>query len=772
MHQPTRIIYEGDAELAAHFVPEATVILNKTTAVAKTAGVGMFAKTARLSDDVLAYTLYTETQSVILITAFSSEHTQTKKYKLTTRPDFFCGLVRGAGIEALSVTPPGDTDGWDIGLSDKPATTKFFMESFKPTVAFRAAYNIIAEREKTQKLSAGYQPSERLAVDPPNWSDIFPQPSERFVPSQYYKITPSCYSGHMKKLVQYVLGLGRLREDQLSPNDTLADEVMQHGFTMRYDFRWQRTHGLVKASDKRWWLVEISQTYGVLAMPLPLYEDIEQDEGTVLAGSEQAELKDVIAAFGGQPTGECFPTGKDLREAIAAGDILQLLTAEDMAAFYSYGPYSTCWGWAFSSDGHEAHNTAHTIEDFTDGAPIGVGVHYRIVFSIGAINKERKKDEPIATGRAAMVRMARGYLCRPGKKTGAQLHFPEPMWEGGSVFTYDFLQRLRYTRCDTVMNVFFIGKSLQTIRFYYNPTGLPAHTDGTSPTGCGVHSGSYAWTEYSPGGYIPPQFYTNLYDYREKIAPSIAEHTYTAAPGAFSGPIVNDWLDKPQYATVIRVRAIKTRSTAIYTNDGSYISHVACPYGAREAYVIYYYRRAGSTWSRKATNNYIITDPNSATTFRYFFGYPDPKPNDCYSDKDRKVQTLGYAPSGCSYIADAGTWLSQCQVVNAGGGGPGVSGSSVSTEPKETHFAESFLVADTEFRNVPLKVTTGDAARWETKSPDDYGFVKHFDCVFSALGEQHAVFNQRISTAPDDYRTFGSLHKDGDRAFYSYIGVL
>ena len=130
MHQPTRIIYEGDAELAARFVPEATVILNKTTAVAKTAGVGMFAKTARLSDDVLAYTLYTETQSVILITAFSSEHTQTKKYKLTTRPDFFCGLVRGAGIEALSVTPPGDTDGWDMGLSDKPVATKFFMKYF------------------------------------------------------------------------------------------------------------------------------------------------------------------------------------------------------------------------------------------------------------------------------------------------------------------------------------------------------------------------------------------------------------------------------------------------------------------------------------------------------------------------------------------------------------------------------------------------------------------------------------------------------------------
>lgn len=773
MHQPTRIIYEGNAEVASRYVAESHVILNKATAVATTAGVGMFAKTALLAPGISTYTVYTATQSIIIITALTGTTSETVTTKTTKRPDFFSGVVRGGKIEARSIVPLDNTnDGWDNGLKES-GNTRFYMEMFKPTPKFRNQYNITATKTKQPKLGIGYQPSERLAVDPPNWFDIFPQPDERTVPSQYYKITPSCYSGQMKKLVQYVLGLGRIPADMLAPNDALANEVEQHGFVTRYDFRWHRTHGLVRASDKRWWLVEISQVHGVLAMPLPLYEDIETEQDIVIDKPDLEELKDVIAAFGGQPTGECFPTGAALTKAIEAGNVLQLLPISAMAEFYSYSPYSVCFGWAFSSDGHEAHNTANTIETYSDGMDVGVGVHYRIVFSIGPINKNRQAGDPIAAGSAGIARVSRGYLDRPGKKTGVQFHMPDPLLEGGAVVTYEFPRRLNRVRCDTTMHVFFIGKSLQFVRYYQDPKSLPAHTEGTPPSGCGRYSGSYAWTTYGSGGNVPPQFYTNIYDFREKIAASMSSYTYSATPGSFSGPLVNDHLDNVRYATITRIRAIKMRSTAFHEGGVRMASHIACPYGAREAYVIYKIRSTTSSWSSKSTNSDTLTDPNSGTTFRYFFHKKPPGDTSCYDQTPRKIIDVAYSPGGCSFIADAGQWLSMCQTIDLGAGGGGGGGSSsTATTPKATSSCESYLVANTDFQNYTLKVLTSDDARWETKSPDEFGNVKHFDCVFSALGEQHAVFNQRISTAPDDYVALGSQHRDGDRGFYSYIGVL
>lgn len=772
MHQPTRVIFEGDKDVAALYLAEGHTILNKTTAVATAAGVGMFAKAARLAPGVSAYTLYTATQSVIIITALTGTTSEATTTEIIKRPDFFSGLVRGGLIKGYSTAPTEDSgDGWDEGHKESSGT-RFYLEMFKPTPKFRAQYNLGATKAKLPKLGAGYQPSERLAVDPPNWFDVFPRATDREVPSQYYKITPSCYSGHMKKLVQYVLGLGRISSDMLAPGDAQSSEVEQHGFVTRYDFRWQRTHGLVKGADKRWWLVEISQVNGVLAMPLPLYEDIEVEQNTIIDKPDLEEMADVVTAFGGQPTGQCFPAGKVLTEAIAAGNILQLLSVDDVSEFYGYSPYSVCFGWAFSSDGHEAHNTANTIEDHSDGQAVGVGVHYRIVFSIGPINKNRQAGEPVANGTAGIARVSRGYLDRFGKKSGVQFHMPDPLLEGGAVVTYDFPQRLRRLKCDTTMHVFFIGKSLQFVRYYQDPKGIPAHVDGAQPSGCGEFSGSYAWTVYSSGGNVPSQFYTNLYDFREKIAPSMSSHTYSASPGGFSGPQVSDHLDNVRYASIQRGRAISTRSTAFYSDGVRMATYIACPYGAREAYVIYKSRTSISSWSSKASNGLSLPDPNWGLTFRYFFHKKPADDTSCYDQDPRRIIEVGRSEYPCSYIADAGAWLSTCQTITSGAPGGGGSGWSTSTTPKATSTCESYLVANTEFQTYTLKAEPSDAGRWERKSPDEFGFVKHFDCVFSAFGEQHAVFNQRISTAPDDYVAFGSLHSKTDKYFYSYLGVL
>lgn len=789
MHNPTKVIYEGDAETAKSFMGEAHTLLNKVRGVATAAGVGLFSKTARIADGVLVTALYTSGQSVIHIIARPGA-TKTEETDVQTRrrPSFYSGVVKGGTLKAVSVNPPPASD-WDFGES-AAGTTRIDLSSYKPTPRWRAQYNTKAEKQNKANagvpgyiplphMGEGYQPNSHLSVDAPQWHDIFPQSDERTVPSQYYKITPSCYSGHMKKLVQYVLGLGRLDGDELAGDDPLADDVKQHGFQMRYDFRWYSTHGLTQGVDKRWWLVEISTDRGVLAMPLPLYEDYETEETTVL-GNEQEEMATITQAFGGQPTGGSFPTGAALDEAIKRGDVLRLLAAEDMAEFYAYSAYSTCHGWAFSSDGREAHNTAHSIENYSDGRPIGVGVHYRLMINIGAINKERKEDEPIATATATLARISRGYLCRPGKKYGAQYHTPEPLLEGGAVVTYEFLQRPSYPKCDTTVGVLFIGKSLKLIRFYYNPTFLPGHRSGSAPSGCGWYSGSYAWTDYGPGGNVPTQFYTTDYDYREKTAPTMSEHTHVGALGGYSGHLVTDWLDKLEYAYVSRQRRTTVRTYSTNYGDSTHIAHIACPYGAREAYVIYYAKMWQSSWSVRTYDASSLYDPNVGVTFRWFYGYPvDPitqkreKPPGCWDDSTRRGKGSAYIlKDDCGHLADSGRWFGTCQVAYEGGAGFGDSGSHSATEPKSGGFAESYLVANTEFITYRLNAPLGDAERWSTKSPDEFGLVKHFDCVFSALGEQHAVFNQRISTAPNDYVTFGSLHDKTDAYFFSYLGVL
>ena len=762
MAENVRIRLEGDQKVATDFIAEGTVILRKAEAVARSAGVGMFAKTARLADGVTAYALFTPTQSIVHITALTSRPQTSPKTEFVSRPDFLSGVVRGGVINIRAKTSGGSVGGWDMGTTTEPGNVAF-LEMFKPTI--KCAQRL--------KLGSGYQPSQRLAVEPPKWYDIFPQPDERTYPSQYYRITPSCYSGQMKKLVQYVLGLGRLSKDELLESDPLADEVAADGFTMRYDFRWQRTHGLVKAADKRWWLIEISQANGVLAMPLPLYPDVNDADTTVL-DNEQPEMADVVAAFGGQPTGETFPYGKELTAAIAAGDILQPLKPEDVAEFYGYSPYSTMLGWAFSSDGHEAHNTGHTVEDYTDGRSIGVGVHYRITFSIGPLKTQRDANEPIADMTAGFTRQSRGYLDRPGKKTGVQFHTPEPMLEAGGMMTYDFPQRLRRVRCDTTVHVFFIDKELQMVRYYQDPKSLPAHIDGNVPSGCGMLSGSYAWTVYGAGGNVPAQFYTNRFDYREKIAPSMSYETYSASPGAFSGPLINDHLDNVRYATITRYRVIRIKASS-QNMDGAYAgTYIACPYGAREAYVLYHVAGTISSSSSRSWNTEALDDPNSGISFRYFYHKKPPEDTSCYDQDVRRIQSLAYNPYPCSDIADAGQWLSECQIISEGGNLPGGGSGSFGTTPKATAVCESFLVAATDFQQYALKSLTSDRDRWETKSPDEFGNVKHFDCVFSALGEQHAVFNQRISTSPppEDYVTYGSLHKKGDSGFFSYLGVL
>jgi hypothetical protein len=154
---------------------------------------------------------------------------------------------------------------------------------------------------------------------------------------------------------------------------------------IHYDYRWAKCHGLVKAGTA-FWLVEISAD-GVFAMRLPVIKGTGEGSPTwtKLKGSgsyttEQGTLADLIAEFGGVPSGVAFPSGADRTAAIAAGTVKELLNAAGMAPVYTKSTFSTGLGWSFSPSVLEARNTC-----FADVSGVKTSYLYKLVFTFGDV---------------------------------------------------------------------------------------------------------------------------------------------------------------------------------------------------------------------------------------------------------------------------------------------------------------------------------------------------------------------------------------------------
>jgi hypothetical protein len=240
---------------------------------------------------------------------------------------------------------------------------------------------------------------------------------------------PGCYSGAMKRCVQAILGIGNIQTDT---EEFISEELPLTAPDLavwnQYDWTWLRTHGIHKSpNDGAVWLIEVSKLNGVLAMPLPIFKGTESGAFlNYVIGYGDTDTLNVLLEFGGLPTGEKYPTGTDLTDAIAAGKVLQLLTAGDIAEFYrdstnavdKSGLY-TGQGWAFSESGAAADNltfwhknpTCALIDDATfQGDTDGLGNSpledrhvtsqwWRLTFNLSAVSSEAN---PFGSGAATL----------------------------------------------------------------------------------------------------------------------------------------------------------------------------------------------------------------------------------------------------------------------------------------------------------------------------------------------------------------------------------
>jgi hypothetical protein len=117
------------------------------------------------------------------------------------------------------------------------------------------------------------------------------------------------------------------------------NQVSLYGFAAEYDWRWDKCHGIVLATDGSPWLVECSYDSGIIARQLPILN--------IDFKSSNAHLAAALARFGGIPSGEAFPT-----YSISESDDTYkvLMSAEDYRDDFidKFTPYKEWVGWAFS----------------------------------------------------------------------------------------------------------------------------------------------------------------------------------------------------------------------------------------------------------------------------------------------------------------------------------------------------------------------------------------------------------------------------------------
>lgn len=752
---------EGDKERALALIPEGKALLYKAQMVRDNAGVNTFAMTESVGEDGYIYVLCAGATNVIQISVAPIEVDKTRETEEETRewpenPDLLSGLVF-----------KGTLSEW---MTDN-GNTIFTCDKFAPTP------NCVLTHPR---LSHGRQSVPRLAVRP--WAAYTELQNKGPGPefSQYTLLRPSMYSGTMKKVVQVVMGLGRISKNKLrdtkqpdAPDTLYMKEVKDNGVQVRFDYKFSRTHGITRAADGRLWLVEISVNRGVLAKPLPIFPQSDTDGFQRRAQKVgDSAMFTAVSELGCLPTGEAFPaTAADIERQIEAGNILRLLQPVDLQPFYQCSAYSSAMGWAFSTSGREAHNTGYYFGN--DG--FQRGVWYQVTINIGASVLHRLPGQPIATGTASLHKQHEGYIyCPPVKKTSparfVPIKFHEPLLPGllshEGVPTAD-AAGLPVPKVDTVMFVAFNDGDLKTVRYYRNPKQeVYTNTDDETAGEPCLYEGSWTITQTTGLRNFPNMMYSNDIDDRRVLHESITVTKIESKDLGFDPPKFSDFLDAPEACRVWREKVFQ-RSTHSDSKSGeSMVSAVAIPQFSREAY----YYAMGSSYA--AHNGYDqvsysnVADPNVGYGWRCFPRVSTPPwpsgigcsrtncGGSCSSGgvgthKERRIVCLNYEAGGCSEYADSGPWLTMCENVNNFNIPPEVRvGSSSSWNKGPDESAKLKLFTPGFGGGIDIPVTYSQVANhWMTPSPDpETSIVQFIYAEHSAIGDDLVVYATNLST--------------------------
>ena len=337
---------------------------------------------------------------------------------------YIVGFVSGAAHTGLgqmvdgSLRVKNDSVSLVGGKADAPLTRELFS---REEVSFKVAVERHVKFQSFSEMLDG-QPRTQLAY-----------------------VLPGLYTGAMAPIVQLLLGVGKRlfyksdypyrwleRTNQGTPLvdklhiaddathrvedvDTIADVSDAERFVevpLRYDYRWNRTHGVVwgdrqvtnaavaalgdfpqlsfvyadRERTREPFLIEVGQR-GIYAMPLPrdpmsFYDEARDMYRQIYSGLEKflpflGDDSDLFEALGGFPTGDCFPENtSELLRWVRAGFVVK--ADMSLSDFYSGSYVSTAHGWAFADSASMA--TAVTLK--TDERGLRVAECWLLEFTI------------------------------------------------------------------------------------------------------------------------------------------------------------------------------------------------------------------------------------------------------------------------------------------------------------------------------------------------------------------------------------------------------
>lgn len=230
---------------------------------------------------------------------------------------------------------------------------------------------------------------------------------------QQYK--SSLFSGSMKRIVQAIHGLGKIKD--ASGYYLTAPTGASRSVDMQYRASYAQTHGIYKAGPKNHWLIEISATRGVLAMPLPLIPSTKSAHyASHLTHKGDIGGLAVVNEFGGLPSGETFPTGTNLTNAITDGKVLRLLTASDLNPYYAAvtgETHSFTTNWAFADSGFAADNVRFNYKKIVGDPKYSVSAeHWSISIDLSKHNLHPPTGTPVGTGTATLRMLHSGRISK------------------------------------------------------------------------------------------------------------------------------------------------------------------------------------------------------------------------------------------------------------------------------------------------------------------------------------------------------------------------
>lgn len=663
-----RILFDGDADEAKALLGEAIKRADTLRAWKTTQRINSVTKAFSLPGG--AYCVVSDLRhmrAMQIVAPFKSStrlvvnETELLKYDQVGVMDVMSGVVTGSGIVQTKIQ--------QLQTSGSVTTTvdvdTDVVTGFTATTPTAGRYsNVDARRRLAVEEDQMYRP-----LDAP--------PEARY--SVHAHVKPSCFSGAMRKVAQLVLGLGRpirpmweqkwmgpakrspLKAKQTDLQTGLPKEVRspfglyyakpaltgrdQYEVPFKFDYRFAKTHGISFDFDGKPWVVEIS-TRGVLAMPLYLDPVSTTTEGRARYLQSSPELEDFFDEFGGIPLGITFPSGPTFDKWKKAGEVVELLSAGAMSAFYNSGLFGTDVGWTFDSAGIEAHNCC---VGFQNG--LSTGNHYRVriviqretlpewsaskvqLLSLVApkelyeYNKIRRMTEsqaeglvktykddakagrtafdnmtvaPTLIGQAQLDLLRSGFLYHPARpRFQPQIKFPDSIW--GGLVSFDFgpyIAGARVDRCDAPMFVCHIDDEIEVVNYFadFRPVG-------DAPPGINTRqecqfTGTWKAITYGGPAVLRGNFYSSRWDWRKELYSDTTESTYSGRKLYTQGNVSADFF----FAICLSVTsftyfAVRYESTT-QQGRGHRVS-VAIPFNTRDCYYMAQHSWTNATYKTR-----------------------------------------------------------------------------------------------------------------------------------------------------------------------------